>query len=141
MTATRTPRRRISSLGRRWSPWCRRYLAMAPLLCALLLVVAGPTASALPPTVTVTDHGTVGGSFSTAVAINADGQVVGNSNTAGGQSHAFSWTEAGGMVDLGTLGGNYSEGNAVNAKGYVVGESSTADDAEFHATLWKTRGH
>ena len=50
------------------------------------------------------DLGTLGGVFSSASAINANGQVVGGSQTADGTYHAFSWTAAGGMVDLGTLG-------------------------------------
>src|SRR5439155_1135311 len=44
--------------------------------------------------------GTLGGSpFSSAIAINALGQVL------GGSSRAFLWQNATGMIDLGTLGG------------------------------------
>ena len=60
-----------------------------------------------------------------AVAVNPSGQVVGYSSTAGGETHAFSWTQAGGMVDLGTLGGSYSQRAAVNDSGQVVGVSDT----------------
>ena len=52
------------------------------------------------------DLGTLGGDGSVARAVNASGQVVGDSATADGTSHAFSWTAAGGMIDLGTLGGD-----------------------------------
>ena len=70
--------------------------------------------------------------------VNARGQVVGSASVAGNASHAFSWTQAGGMVDLGTIGGTYSDADAVNARGDVVGSSYTTGDAEFHATLWHT---
>ena len=87
------------------------------------------------------DLGTLGGNFSSANAVNAVGQVVGQSAIAGDvNTHAFSWTAAGGMIDLGTLGGNFSSASAVNAKGQVIGESSTADDAESHAFSWTAAG-
>ena len=54
---------------------------------------------------TVTDIGTLGGSYSYAGGINDSGQVVGNSFTAGGVDHAFITGPNGmGMRDLGTLG-------------------------------------
>src|SRR5205814_3456910 len=89
------------------------------------------------------DVGTLGGCRSGVApfghAINASGQVVGTSSTAGDQTnHAFSWTEAGGMVDLGTLGG-YSAASAVNDNGQVVGESATADSPQ-HAFSWTEAG-
>ena len=69
--------------------------------------------------------------------MNGEGQVVGFSSTAGdAESHAFFWTQKGGMVDLGTLGDTISTAFAVNDEGQVVGGSSIAGDAEFHATLW-----
>ena len=41
-------------------------------------------------------------------AVNGSGQVVGQTDHRGWVLHAFSWTQAGGMVDLGTLGGSYA---------------------------------
>ena len=67
------------------------------------------------------DLGTLGGSAASATAVNDAGQVVGCSLHAGDDTHAFSWTAAGGMIDLGTLGGCCSEAIAVNDAGQVVG--------------------
>src|SRR5436190_1986317 len=106
------------------------------LLAALLvsLVVGAGVATAISRSVTVTDLGTLGGTFSRAVAVNGSGQVFGDSYTAGNAAfHAFSWTQKGGMVDLGTLGGTFSVAVAVNGSGQVVGDSTTAGDAaHFH---------
>jgi probable HAF family extracellular repeat protein len=85
------------------------------------------------------DLGTLGGTFSQAIAVNASGQVVGFSTTAGGETHAFSWTQTGGMVDLGTLGGTFNQAIAVNASGQVVGFSTTAG-GDTHAFSWTQTG-
>ena len=52
-------------------------------------------------------------------------------------THAFSWTQKGGMVDVGTLGGTFSAASAVNGSGQVVGESYPAGNAATHAVLWQ----
>src|SRR6185369_9265698 len=69
------------------------------------------------------DLDTLGGRFSQASAVNADGMVVGRSSIDGygAVSHAFAWTEHEGMRDLGTLGGNASWANAVTDAGVVSG--------------------
>jgi probable HAF family extracellular repeat protein/YVTN family beta-propeller protein len=82
----------------------------------------------------VTNLGTLGGLTSTATAVNALGQVVGYSETATGETHAFLFS-GGTMSDLGTLGGAYSVATGINASGQVVGYSQTAS-GEFRAFVY-----
>jgi len=91
------------------------------------------------PTGSIVDLGTLGGSQSSAWAINEGGQVVGRSDTADGDQHAFLWTQADGMVDLGTLGGSTSSALDINEAGQVVGRAATANGDE-HAFLWTKAG-
>ena len=96
------------------------------LVAALLLAVpALPTSatSQQPGGYTAIDLGTLGGIFSVAVAVNEQGQVVGTSQTAARESHAFLW-ENGVMTDLGTLGGGTdSFAQAINNSGQVAGSA------------------
>jgi len=79
---------------------------------------------------TISDLGTLGGTSSVASSINDRGQVVGYSQTASGELHAFLWGK-GTMTDLGTLGGNFSEAAAIiNDRGQVVGSSGTGSGEE-----------
>ena len=55
----------------------------------------------------VTDLGTLGGRTSQAIGISENGLIVGDAETAAGQTHAFLY-ENGVMQDLGTLGGTGS---------------------------------
>ena len=107
-----------------WSIW--------GILSVILVLLLG-AGSALAQG-TMTDLGTLGGEFSIAFGINGRGQVVGNSWTADGVTHAFLW-EKGTMTDLGTLGGN-SYARGINGRGQVVGASNTTGGA-LHAVLWE----
>src|SRR5437588_10711818 len=101
----------------------------AVALAVLLTGAAGAStglARGAAPTATAIDLGTLGGNFSETLAMNASGQVVGESAAAPFGIHAFSWTQTGGMVDLGTLGGDLSTASAVNARGQVVDANRVA---------------
>jgi len=75
--------------------------------------------------------GDLGGGTSEATDLNENDQVVGNSTTASGATHAFLWqlnaSEEGEMTDLGTLGGTNSYAVAINNNGLIVGYSETGD--------------
>jgi probable HAF family extracellular repeat protein len=89
------------------------------------------------------DLGTLGGWRVAPSAVSNKDQVVGRSSLIPapvpfgefGQSHAFSWTPTGGLVDLGTLGGPSSGAEAVNEKGDVVGWAEV-EEGVSHAFLW-----
>lgn len=113
-------------------------------------VIAGTTFVSPPPMVDapstasafVYDHGTVTSigtlghpalpvvSDSYANAINASGQVVGQSTSDSGDEHAFLYTN-GTFTDLGTLGGRQSAATAVNVAGQAVGDSALSDGVHY----------
>ena len=72
---------------------------------------------------TITNLGTLGGSWSEAWGINDLGTIVGQSTVPGDSSSpGFSWSN-GVMTSLGTLGGTASFGAAINNAGTIVGFS------------------
>lgn len=83
----------------------------------------------------ITDLGTLGGSYSAALAI--DGRrIVGYSLTAGDEAtRAFLYSQ-GASSDLGTLGGPNSRARDLNGHGQVVGTSDTAGGLP-HACLFE----
>src|SRR5262249_19803390 len=83
----------------------------------------------------ITNLGTLGGSNSSAFAINNAGQVIGTSDTPNDASHGFIYS-GGVMTDLGTLGGDSTTPLAINSGGQVVGISDRASGGP-HAFLWQ----
>lgn len=84
------------------------------------------------------DLGTLGGIRSNGIGINNSGQVVGNSETTDGETHAFR-TLPNSVInaatdDLGTLGGSSSTAFDINDLGQVIGSSTTVS-GETHAFL------
>ncbi|WP_397546298.1 FlgD immunoglobulin-like domain containing protein [Rhodothermus marinus] len=80
--------------------------------------------------IAIEELGTLGGTFSEAYGVSADGSVVvGSAATADNLIHAFRWeATTGEMKDLGTLGGTASVATAISADGrFVVG---WAEDGE-----------
>ena len=69
--------------------------------------------------------GTLGGLYAGSNAMNDRGQVVGGSNLASGEAHAFLW-EDGRMTDLHPVAGVTSNAIEVNEKGDAVGVVRTA---------------
>jgi probable HAF family extracellular repeat protein len=84
----------------------------------------------------IQDLGTLGGAASTAIDINASGQVIGMSDVAGGGQRGFLWTSGDGMQDLVTLlGSPASNVVAINDAGQIAG-SYVAPSGDTHAFLY-----
>lgn len=95
---------------------------------------------------TVTDLGTLGGSYSYAEGLNQQGVVVGVSETSAGAMHAFVWTPgaaggSGNMQDLGTLAGwDYSAALGINNHGDIVGYVYNEAGTLSRPVRWNRQG-
>ena len=95
---------------------------------------------------TVTDLGTLGGTFANAEAINNRGWVEGTSTLPDGNQHAFLW-RSGILTDLGTLGGPNSGFTSLipdfgpSERGQAIGqaETSTPDPLGVDFCLFGTK--
>src|SRR5258707_603895 len=107
------------------------------LLAAVAIMLTGPglSGTADAQQTTLIDLGTLGGASSYGSGINSTGQLVGYSDTAGGATHAFLYSN-GLMTDLGTLGGSYSLANGINSSGQVVGYSSIQGGFGYNAFIY-----
>jgi len=102
---------------------------------SLLVVLAAPAQlaaqeqNAVPVRYTVTDLGTLGGTFGVAYGINNAGRVGGGATLANGNQHSFLWTQSEGMQDLGTLGGPNSAAGGPNSRTQlaVLSDTTTTD--------------
>jgi probable HAF family extracellular repeat protein len=106
----------------------RRPVARAALALALLGGTVSAHQSASLPRYSVTDLGTLGGTFSLAYGINNRGQISGFSTLAGDTTeHSFVIEHGGSLVDLGTLGGPDSQSfSGLNDFALVSGASELA---------------
>jgi probable HAF family extracellular repeat protein len=100
----------------------------------ILVTLCSNPAPAARPTYSITDLGTLGGTYTTAIALNAAGQVTGISDTGQNSQNAFFYDGA--IHDLGSLGGAYSVGFGINQSGHVTGYSESLDEFAFHAFLY-----
>jgi probable HAF family extracellular repeat protein len=118
----------------------RRWIVLA--VCVFAGAFAASAQSAVASSYSVTSLGSLGFGTTIPTAINASGQITGESYlgtevqvTCSDRrhkgpcfthpGHAFLWSK-GTMTDLGTLGGLDSKGNAINDLGEVVGTSNTS---------------
>ncbi len=113
----------------------RKSLPLRPRTLALAMALSW-TAFATLAADTFAPLGDLGGSFSVANGVSANGSVVaGRSFLAGGASRAFRWT-GGTLSDLGTLGGTHSEAQGVSGDGNVIVGNSIAADTNLYAFRW-----
>ena len=84
----------------------------------------------------IQDLGTLGGTTSESIDINASGQVIGKSQIAGdAATHFFLWSSGTGMQDLNTLLGAITSVVEINDAGQIIGTYSAVGGAS-HAFLY-----
>ncbi len=81
------------------------------------------------------DLGTLGGTQSSARAINDRGEIAGDSDTAIGEVHPVLWRK-GRMIDLGLPGGYQGRAYSLNNRGQVVGAVNVPGGYQ-HAFVWQ----
>lgn len=116
----------------------RKVCLVSLLLVFVVICAQAQTCTQTPVAYTLTDLGTLGGSFASAIAINSAGEVTGESETSTPLTYdPFLWTPAGGMQDLGNLGGASNCGFAINSAGNVTGQAEVnLGTGAGHAFLW-----
>jgi len=102
------------------------------LFLSLLTCVAAANAQSK---YTITDLGTLGGTYSAGYGVSQSGQVTGEGSLLNGSSHTFLYNGSE-MIDAGTLGGSYSMGLSVNTSGQVAGRANTSNGSS-HAFLYR----
>ena len=86
------------------------------------------------PQFTVTDLGSLNGSYSIGLGVNNNGLVSGLSYPAGNISeHAILAEASVAPIDLEALGGIYSQAYSVNSLGDVVGSATLVGESAYHA--------
>ena len=73
-------------------------------------------------------------------AINASGQVAGNSQVSDRDEEGFIWNSGSGIQGLGSLGGSRSDAYGINSSGTVVGTSFIPDRSNEQAYIWTQAG-
>jgi probable HAF family extracellular repeat protein len=95
----------------------------------------------VPSGYSLTNMGSIGGTFQIVLDINSHGAAVGGAATPNnGPEHAFLFSH-GKMSDLGTLGGSLSEAYGINNSGEVVGLSTTAPGSMQSSIFLYRHGH
>jgi probable HAF family extracellular repeat protein len=83
-----------------------------------------------------------GDDLSVGYVVNDSDEVVGfSASTQTGGTHAFFWSQSGGMIGLKPLldGNGYSVADAITSKGVIVGQS-VISNGDVHAVLWTKSG-
>ena len=117
----------------------RKCSLLNALMAVGLTVLSGLIAQA-QTSYSYRDLGTLGGTSSSAAAVNNAGQVVGASTLANGEQHGFYWSPGTGMIDIFILGGtaSTSQASGINNLGDIVGSITNSSVTLWHAFLWNS---